>query len=68
MRINGWQMYLWRAIDDECEVLEVLIQRRRNKAAARNLIRKLLRKHGSAPTRVATDKLRSYGLRSRRSA
>jgi transposase-like protein len=42
-------------------VLEVLIQRRRNKAAARKLIRKPLRKHGFAPTRVTTDKLRSYG-------
>jgi hypothetical protein len=61
VRINGRQMYLWRAVDDEGEVLEVLIQRRRNKAAARKLIRKLLRKHGFAPTRVTTDKLRSYG-------
>ena len=46
VRINGRQMYLWRAIDDEGEVLEVLIQRRRNKAAASKLIRKLLKKHG----------------------
>jgi putative transposase len=61
IRIAGKQMYLWRAVDDEGEVLEVLIQRRRNKAAARKLIRKLLRKHGFAPTRVTTDKLRSYG-------
>mgnify|MGYP002717000372 CR=1 FL=1 len=43
------------------EVLEVLIQHRRNKAAARKLIRKLLKKHGFAPTRITTDKLRSYG-------
>jgi putative transposase len=49
VRINGRQMYLWRAVDDEGEVLEVLIQRRRNKAAARKLIRKLLKKHGFAP-------------------
>jgi transposase-like protein len=63
-------MYLWRAVDDEGEVLEVLIQSRRNKAAASKLIRKLLTKHGFAPTRVkhgfaptrvTTDKLRSYG-------
>ena len=45
VRIAGKQMYLWRAVDDEGEVLEVLIQRRRNKAAARKLIRKPLRKH-----------------------
>ena len=61
IRIAGRQMYLWRAVDDEGEVLEVLVQRRRNKAAARKLIRKLLRKHGFAPTWVTTDKLRSYG-------
>jgi transposase-like protein len=61
VRVNEWQMYLWRAVDDGGEVLEVLIQRRRNKAAARKLIRKLLKKHGFAPTRVTTDKLRSYG-------
>src|SRR3954471_21165420 len=54
-------VYLWRAGDDESEVLEVLIQSRRNKVAARKLIRKLLKKHGFAPTRVTTDKLRSYG-------
>jgi transposase-like protein len=54
-------VYLWRAVDDESEVLEVLIQSRRNKVAARKLIRKLLRKHGFAPTRVTTDNLRSYG-------
>ena len=41
-------------------MLEVLIQSRRNKAAARKLIRKLLKKHGFAPTRVTTDQLRSY--------
>jgi putative transposase len=61
VRIAGKQMYLWRAVDDEGEVLEVLIQSRRNKAAASKLIRKLLKKHGFAPTRVTTDKLRSYG-------
>jgi putative transposase len=48
-RIAGKQMSLWRAVDDEGEVLEVLIQRRRNKAAAGKLIRKLLRKQGFAP-------------------
>ena len=61
VRVSGRQMYLWRAVDDEGEVPGVLIQRRRNKAAAYKLIRKLLRKQGFAPTRVTTDKLRSYG-------
>ena len=58
--IGGKQMYLWRAVDDEGEVLDVLVQRRRNKAAARKLMRKLLKKQGFAPTVVVTDKLRSY--------
>jgi transposase-like protein len=54
-------MYLWRAVDDEGEVLEVLVQRRRDKTAACKLMRKLLKKHGFVPTQVTTDKLRSYG-------
>jgi transposase-like protein len=61
VRIGGVQMYLWRAVDDEGEVLDVLVQRRRDKAAARRLMRKLLSKQGFAPTRITTDKLRSYG-------
>ena len=54
-------MYLWRAVDSEGEVLDVLVQRRRDKRAARRLMRKLLRKQGFAPTEVTTDGLRSYG-------
>ena len=60
VRIGGMQMYLWRAVDDEGEVLDVLVQRRRNKAAAGKLMRKLLKKQGFAPSVVVTDKLRSY--------
>ena len=44
VRIAGERMYLWRAVDDEGEVLDVLAQRRRDKAAARRLVRKLLKK------------------------
>jgi transposase-like protein len=61
VRIGGERMYLWRAVDDEGEVLEVLVQKRRDKRAAGKLMRKLLKKHGFAPTRITTDKLRSYG-------
>src|SRR3712207_5522241 len=61
VRIAGEQMYLWRAVDDEGEVLDVLVQRRRDKAAARKQMRKLLRKQGFAPMVITTDKLRSYG-------
>src|ERR1700751_4523949 len=61
VRVAGKQMYLWRAVDHEGEGLEILVQRRRDRSAAVKLMRKLLRKQGFAPTRVTTDKLRSYG-------
>ena len=60
VRIAGKHMYLWRAVDDEGEVLEILVQRPRDKCAAVKLMRKLLRKQGFAPKTVTTDKLRSY--------
>src|SRR5438477_8037553 len=61
VRIAGRHMYLWRAVDHEGEVLDILVQRRRDKRAAVKLMRKLLRKQGFAPRTVTTDKLRSYG-------
>ena len=61
VRVACQHMRLWRAVDDEGEVLEVLVQRRCDKAAAQKLMRKLLKKHGFAPAQVTTDKLRSYG-------
>jgi len=60
VRIGDNRMYLWRAVDDEGEVLDVLVQRRRDKAAAGKLMRRLLKKQGFAPTVIVTDKLRSY--------
>ena len=59
--INGKTMYLWRAVDCEGEVLDILVQSRRNKRAALNLMRKLLKTQGFAPSAVVTDKLPSYG-------
>ncbi len=58
--INGKTMYLWRAVDCEGEVLDVLVQSRRNKKAALKLLRKLLKAQGFVPTKVVTDKLPSY--------
>ncbi len=58
--INGKVMYLWRAVDCEGEVLDVLVQSRRNKKAALKLMRKLLKAQGFVPTIVVTDKLPSY--------
>jgi transposase-like protein len=59
--IAGRQFWLWRAVDDEGEVLDLLVQRRRDKAAAVKLMRKLLKKQGFAPEVLVTDRLRSYG-------
>ena len=59
--IAGRQFWLWRAVDDEGEVLDLLVQRGRDKAAALKLMRKLLKKQGFAPDVLVTDKLRSYG-------
>ena len=59
--INGKRMYLWRAVDSEGEVLDILVQSRRNKKAALKLMRKLLKKQGYAPSEVVTDKLPSTG-------
>ena len=59
--IVGRRFWLWRVVDDEGEVLDLLVQPRRDKAAAVKLMRKLLKKQGFAPDVVVTDKLRSYG-------
>ena len=58
--IRGKRMYPWRAVDSEGEVLDFLIQPRRDEAAALKSMRKLLKTHGFAPRVVVTDKLRSY--------
>ena len=58
--IGGKPMYLWRAIDQNGDILDVLVQARRNKNAALRLIRKLLKKTGRAPLVLVTDKLKSY--------
>ena len=55
-------MYLWRAVDDEGVVLDMLVQRRRNAAAALKLLRRLLKNQGvERPRAIVTDGLRSYG-------
>src|SRR3989337_2046091 len=58
--IGGRRVYLWRAVDHEGEVLDILVQKTRDKAAAVKLMRKLLKKQGFAPTVLVTGKLRSY--------
>ena len=61
VRIAGKRMYLWRAVDHEGEVLDMLVQSRRDSRSALRLMRKLLRKQGFVPKLLVTDKLRSYG-------
>ena len=66
VRIGGERMYLWRAVDHEGEVLDMLVQPRRDIRAALRLMRKLLKKQGFVPKLLVTDKLRSYAAAFRR--
>ena len=60
-RIGGEKMFMWRAVDKEGEVLDVLVQKRRDKRAALKLLRRLLKNQGAAPEQIVTDGLPSYG-------
>jgi putative transposase len=60
LKIDGRMVYLWRAVDAEGEVLDVLAQSKRDKRAALKLMRKLLKKYAIVPERMVTDDLRSY--------
>jgi putative transposase len=62
IRINGKQHYLWRAVDQDGEVVDVYLQRKRDGAAAKRFFKRLLRSYGSEPRKIVTDKLRSYGV------
>jgi transposase-like protein len=66
VRIAGERMYLWRAVDHEGEVFDMLVQPRRDSRAALRLMRKVLKKQGFAPRLLVTDKLRSYASAFRR--
>src|SRR5471030_3069262 len=65
VKIGGRRMMLWRAVDDEGEVLDMLVQERRNKAAALKFLRKLLKNQGLRPETIVTDGLASYGATTR---
>jgi len=60
--IQGERQYLWRAVDQDGDVLDILVQPRRNRRAAERFFRKLLKGQGSEPRWLVTDKLRSYGV------
>ncbi|MCX4784407.1 IS6 family transposase [Streptomyces sp. NBC_01264] len=61
IKINGAWKYLWRAVDQDGNVLDILVQNRRDKAAARRFFRRLLTSAGTVPRVIVTDKLASYG-------
>jgi putative transposase len=63
--INGKKHWLWRAVDQHGAVLDVLVQSRRDRHAARRLMRKLLKKHGRSPRVLITDRLKSYAAANR---
>jgi putative transposase len=60
VHIRGRQQYLWRAVDQDGDVIDLLVQPRRDRRAAERCFRKLLKGQGRAPRRLITDKLRSY--------
>ena len=60
VKINGKQNYLWRAVDQDGEVVDVYLQAKRDGAAAKRFFRRLLRNHSGEPRKIVTDKLRSY--------
>ena len=62
IQINGKQHYLWRAVDQDGEVVDVYLQAKRDGVAAKRFFRRLLRLHGGEPRKIVTDKLRSYGV------
>ena len=62
VKINGIQHYLWRAVDQDGEVVDVFLQARRDGAAAKRFFKRLLRSNGGEPRKIVTDKLRSYGV------
>ena len=62
VKINGKQHYLWRAVDQDGEVVDVYLQAKRDGTAAKRFFRRLLRSHGGEPRKIVTDKLTSYGV------
>jgi putative transposase len=66
VRINGRQQYLWRAVDQDGDVIDILLQSRRDQHAAERFLRQLVRGQGKEPFQIVTDKLKSYGAAKRK--
>jgi putative transposase len=65
LKIDGRLIYLWRAVDSEGEVFAVIVQAKRDRQAALQLMLKLLKKHAFVPDQIITDDLRLYGAAAR---
>ena len=63
--IQGKRQYLWRAVDQDGDVLDILVQSRKDKRAAKRFFGKLLKGQERTPLEVTTDKLRSYAAAKR---
>jgi putative transposase len=62
VKINGNQHYLWRAVDQDGEVVDVYLQAKRDGPAAKRFFKRLIRSNDREPRKIVTDKLRSYGV------
>ena len=62
VKIQGKQHYLWRAVDQDGEVVDVFLQARRDGSAAKLFFKRLIKSNGGDPRKIVTDKLRSYGV------
>lgn len=62
VRIGGKQYYLWRAVDQDGEVVDVFLQSKRDGLAAKRFFKRFLKTHKDEPRKIVTDKLRSYGV------
>ena len=62
VKIQGQQQYLWRAVDQDGEVVDVFLQARRDGKAAKRFFKRLLKNNSGEPRKIVTDKLRSYGV------
>ena len=65
VKIGGVRHYLWRAIDQDGEIVDVLLQKKRDTVAAKRFFKRILKSAGKFPRTIVSDKLRSYGSEKR---
>ena len=62
VKIRGMQYHLWRAVDQDGDVVDALLQNRPDASAAKRFLRRLIQRYGQSPWKIVTDKLASYGV------